>query len=130
MYFCEKLLSQFIKLLEEIFYRWGRFVARRPWFVIVTSLLATSLFSLGLINLRFLADFNELWISTESPYIANNKWLIDNFPQDKRIQSFIFHADPGQNILSPESLKFMMKLHKRIAEIRPQNISFQDICYR
>ena len=130
MNFCEKGSSQFVKLLEKGFYHWGRFVARRPWLVIVTSLFVTSICSIGLINVRFLSDYNELWMSKESPYLANNKWLLDNFPQDQRIQSFIFQAEPDGNILSPESLKFMLALHKEITAIRHQNISFQDICLR
>ena len=127
---CERGSSQFVKLLEKGFYNWGCFVARRPWHIIAASLFLTVICSIGLINLRFLADFSELWVAKGSPYLANNKWLFENFPNDKRIQNLIFHAEPGGNILSPESLKFMMRLHKKISEIRPQNVSFQDICYR
>ena len=130
MFICEKNSSKLVRLLEKGFYYWGCFVARRPWLVISASLVLTSLFALGFLNLRFESDFNKLWIPKESSYLSNNKWLSDNFPQNKRIQSLIFQAEPNGNVLSPESLKFMMRLHQKISDLRPQNISFQDICHR
>ena len=37
----QKARSRIIVVLENLFYRWGRFVARRPVIVIICSLLFT-----------------------------------------------------------------------------------------
>ena len=116
--------------LETGFYHFGYFVARRPWIIIFTSLFITFICSVGFINLRFETEANKIWVPYSSRFLSNNEWLSDNFPQDERLQTLIFQAQENGNILSPQSLKIMMKLHKAISALRPQNISFRDICHR
>ena len=81
-------------------------------------------------NLRFETDAKKIWAPVSSVYHFNNKWISDNFPQDERVQTLIFQSQDNGNILSPQSLKLMMKLHTEIVDVRPQNTSFQDICHR
>ena len=79
----------------------------------------------------FESDPNKLWIPKGSKYLANKEWLSENFPQDKRIQTLIFKAHgPNGNILSPESLKLMLKIHKLVSVLSFDNTSFEDICQR
>ena len=130
MTICTKSSSKIVQLLEKGFYHWGYYTARHPWVVILTSFIITCICSIGFLNLRFETDANEIWGPDTSLYIANNKWLSDHFPQDKRIQTIIFQSKSGGNILSPESLKYMIKTHKQISTLRPNNNSFQDICHR
>ena len=119
-----------VKILEKAFYKFGVFVAKRPWTVIFASLFITSLCSIGFLRLSFETDANKIWGPDTSVYIANNKWLKENFPQNKRVQTLIFQAENGGNILSPESLRVMMKVHKKISEVNAQNTTFQSICHR
>lgn len=129
--FCERNSSEVVRVLEKLFYSWGCFVARRPWTVIITSLILTSLCSIGFLSFTFESDPNKLWIPKGSSYLANKQWLSVNFPQNKRVQTLIFRAQgPNGNILSPESLKAMFKIHKMISKLRPKNTSFEDICQR
>ena len=128
MLFC--LRYSLVKVLEKIFYSFGYFVAQRPITVILVSLLTTLLCSIGFLNLSFETDANKIWGPDTSVYIANNKWLNDNFPQDKRLQTFIFQSSDGGNILSPKSLQSMFKLHKTIAKVNAKNITFETICHR
>ena len=130
MFLCVKGSSNLVTHLEKGFYHLGCFIARRPWIIIFTSLFITSICSIGLINLRFETDANKIWGPDSSIYISNNKWLSEHFPQDKRVQTLIFQSEENGNILSPQSLKLMMKLHKLITKLQPQNITFQDICHR
>ena len=130
MSLCEKGSSWIVKLLENRFYDWGCFVARRPWAVIVISLIVTSICSIGFYKFTSETDPNKLWIPRGSAYLANKQWLSENFPQNKRVQTIIFKSENG-NILSPESLKQMLKLHKTISKLKPSvNNSFDDICER
>ena len=128
MLFCLK--SSIVKHLETTFYHFGYLVAHRPWTVIFTSLFITSLCSIGFLNLSFETDANKIWGPDTSIYISNNKWLNENFPQNKRVQTLIFQSDKGENVLSPKSLQSMWKLHKKISDVKVQNTTFQTICHR
>ena len=143
---CGQQSSVVVEWLEKGFYHWGRFVARRPWIVIIASLILTILSSLSFINfdypfrtdpdmklitLNFISDPNKIWIPKGSEYLKNKKWLSENFPQNKRLQTLIFRAeDENGNILSPDSLRTMLKVHQLISTFRGKNTSFNDICER
>ena len=138
--------SVVVRYLEKGFYKWGRFAARRPWLVITISLLLTFVSSLSFINfdypfrsdpdmklitLNFVSDPNKIWIPKGSQYLENKQWLSKNFPQDQRVQTLIFKTrDPNGNILSPESLKLMFKIHHLISGLTLKDTSFKDICQR
>ena len=128
MLFCFKF--SIVKILERTFYKFGLLVAKRPWTVIFTSLFITALCSIGFLRLSFETDANKIWGPDTSVYIANNKWLNENFPQNKRVQTLIFQAENGDNILTPKSLQLMMKVHKKISDVDAQNTTFQTICHR
>ena len=128
MLFCFKF--SIVKILERTFYKFGLFVAKRPWTVIFTSLFITSLCSIGFLRSSFETHANKIWGPDTSVYIANNKWLNENFPQNKRVQTLIFQAENRGNILSPESLQLMMKVHKKISDVNAENTTFQTICHR
>ena len=36
----------------------------------------------------------------------------------------------NKNILTPEAIKIMVKIHKIINQISPENVTYNDICYR
>jgi predicted RND superfamily exporter protein len=128
---CSKGQFNIVGHLEKGFYHFGYLVARRPWTVIFISLLITSICSLGFLNLKFETDANKIWGPDTSAYTTNNKWLSENFPQNKRVQTIIFQSDEeDRNILSPKSLKRMINLHKQIADLAPQNSTFESICHR
>ena len=130
MKLCSRGTSSIIAHLEEGFYRFGLIVASRPWTVIFTSFCITLICSLGLLNLKFETDANKIWGPDTSVYIKNNQWLSDNFPQNERIQTLIFRSSIDGNILSPESLKWMLRVHRKLSSIAVQNITFESICRR
>ena len=84
-----------------------------------------------LITLNFVSDPNKIWIPKGSEYLENKEWLSETFPQDKRVQTLIFKTtEPNGNILSPQSLKLMFKLHQIISDLTAKGTSFEDICQR
>ena len=143
---CGTRTSVVVQFLEKCFYHWGRLVARRPWIVIIASLTMTILCSLSFINfdypfrtdpnmklitLNFVSDPNKIWIPKGSDYLNNKKWLSKHFPQNKRLQTLIFKAEGDNgNILSPDSLKAMLKVHQLLDTYRVKNTSFDEICER
>ena len=130
MKLCSRGTSGIITHLEEGFYRFGLLVASRPWTVIFTSFFITLICSLGLLNLKFETDANKIWGPDTSVYLKNNQWLSDNFPQNERIQTLIYRSRNDGNILSPESLTWMLKVHQKISSIAVQNVTFESICRR
>ena len=130
MVICKKGSTWLVRILEDGFDKWGVIVASHPWLVIAVSVLLTFICSLGLINFSSETDPNKLWIPKGSSYLANKEWLVDHFPQDKRLQTLIFQSRLNENILSPRSLRQMMFLRKKIEILNPQLTSFKDICER
>ena len=125
-----------IQLLEKGFEQLGRFIARKPYLVILCCLVLTGLCSIGFINLKFNSDIFAIWDtnpsrrSDGSQAVKNRDWISSHFEDDKRAHTLIFKStDPDENILTPKGLRVMLDIHKLIS--RPlQNVSFQDICYR
>ena len=70
----------------------------------------------------------KLWISPKSPYISNKEWLDSNFPRNIRHHSALFVAE--ENILTPDSLLHMLELHNKVLEIKADNKTWTDLCYR
>ena len=127
----KKCNTKIIYTLENGFYLWGCFVARHPWIVIIASIFITGLCSIGFLNLSFETDGNKMWGPQGGSYMNNSKWLDEFFPQDNRVQTIIFRSkEPDGNILSPESLRYMYSVHKKILKLKPNGVSFEDICQR
>ncbi len=132
------------------FFRWGCYTAKNPYKVIIGALFFTALSAIGFLNIRYTkclfstnsmhqleyflvfraeSRAEKLWIPSDSPYIENKKWLDINFPRDTRYHSALFVAD-DDNILTPEALRQMMELHKKVASIRVGNATYENLCYR
>jgi len=114
-----------IGLLEAVFFRWGKFVSAHPYPVILASVVFTAICTLGFINFRQVHQANLLWIPPESEYNVNQAWLDVNFKGNSRGQLILFKAD---NVLTPQNIQRMFKLHKAISELRTGSSTFQDIC--
>jgi hypothetical protein len=90
------------KLLEQLFEKHGRLVAKYPWiFVGVCFFIALSS-SCGLLAFRWENNIVRLWNPTNSETGRNFAWLWKNHPPDLRRHSIIFQAD---NVLHPDVIK-------------------------
>ena len=125
-----------IQFLEKGFERLGRFIARKPYVIILCCLVFTGLCSIGFLKLRFNSDIFASWDtnpsqrSDGSQVVVNRKWVKDNFEDGKRTHTLIFKSvEPDGNILTPKGLKMMLDIHQMISKPL-RNVSFQDICYR
>ena len=114
--------------LEQLFYKWGCFVSKHPKRVIFGCLLITALSALGFFNLRAESRAEKLWISPKSPYISDKELLDTHFPRNTRHNIALFVAE--KNILTPDSLLHMLELHNKVLEIKADNKTWTDICYR
>jgi len=94
--------SFFIGKLENAFLRWGKFVSRYPYLVILLSIIVTAISALGFLNFRIESKANLLWIPPDSKYNEHQRWLEANFEKDTREEVVVFEAE---NVLTPESLQ-------------------------
>jgi len=94
--------SFFIGKLENAFLRWGKFVSRYPYLVILLSIIVTAICALGFLNFRIESKANLLWIPPDSKYNEHQRWLEANFEKDTREEVVVFEAE---NVLTPESLQ-------------------------
>jgi len=125
MTFITKTNSVIIGGLESFFYRWGKFVSRHPYPVILTSTVVTVLCSLGFLVFRMEHQANLLWIPLESDYNVKQEWLDNNFNSNSRDEIMLFGSE---NVLTPESLKEMYQVYKKISNIVVNGKTFDDIC--
>ena len=135
-----------IQLLEKGFERLGRFIARKPFLVILCCLVFTGICAIGFLNLRLNSDIFAVWDtnpsrrSDGSQAVVNRDWISDRFEDDKRdgIGMFMVCCTSIRNILCsnwisslPKYLYFnytptfcQYKLHeKHISEIMQSWIS-------
>ncbi|TRY67572.1 hypothetical protein TCAL_07820 [Tigriopus californicus] len=114
--------------LERFFFRWGIWVATNPALVIVSSLLVASLSAVGFLNFSSESRAEKLWIPSDSPYIANKAWLDQNYPQTRRQHFALFVSET--NILTPEALMEMFRVHQKVHAIKVSNKTYADLCFK
>ena len=86
-------------------FRHGQFVARRPFLVIVSSLLLALLTLIGFVSFHWESHFIKLWLPEGSDFIANYEHLWHTYPPEVRLHQMIFHVSGGGDILQPQYFK-------------------------
>lgn len=81
--------------------RLGYSVSRRPFFVIVISIVLCTIFAYGLRYLKQETRPEKLWVPSDAPYAQDSEWVRSNFPQVARPEFAIFEAN---NVLTSEAL--------------------------
>jgi predicted RND superfamily exporter protein len=76
-------------------------VSRRPFVVIVVSILLCTICTYGLKFLKQETRPEKLWIPSDAPYVLDSEWVRANFPQVARPEFAIFEAN---NVLTSEAL--------------------------
>ena len=128
-----------LKILETLFERLGRFIAKWPFVVISLCLLCTAFCSVGFIYTTFSTNTYEIWDTNPnrnpegSQSIKHKEWVSSHFGDNLHSHTLIFSSDTKNsedgNILTPEAFKIMLDVHKQITQPR-QNFSFENICHR
>jgi len=118
---------KFREALEELFYRYGKFVASRPWPVIFTTFVATTLCSLGWLLFRIQYATDELWIPSTSEFKSNKAWKNDHFSKNTRYENILFK---GENVLTPKTLQQMYLVHEEMVTYQTNGQTFADFCFK
>jgi len=118
---------KFREALEELFYRYGKFVASRPWPVIFTTFVVTALCSLGWLLFRIQYATDELWIPSTSEFKSNKAWKNDHFSKNTRYENILFK---GENVLTPKTLQQMYLVHEEMVTYQTNGQTFADFCFK
>merc|ERR1711915_772383 len=70
---------------------------------------------------------DKLWIPSTSHFRANKEWKNENFKKNTRYENVAFKAD---NILTPEGIMHMLKVHQKMVKFRVHDSTFEDLCLR
>ena len=112
---------------EKAFERLGFFLARRPWIVLLVSLIVVFASCLGFIRLRFEQTSVERFTATNSQSRKDLHHAAQFFPLlEARQEQIILVPKHGQNILSGDCLKEAILVHQTIVNIS----GYSEICSR
>ena len=111
-------------------FRYGFKVGQYPWYCVAICLLFSGLCGIGLINYTAENNAFRLWIPTDSSFVHNYQWLLENYPPNIRYNNIILAKD-GQDILEPKVLHLLSQIQFGIENeifAKPYNKSWNDIC--
>ena len=109
-------------------FRYGLLVATHPIKFILACLAICGLSGLGLLNMTTENNNLMLFVPTTSDFYLNNIWLTENHPPELRFNSAML---VGDNILDPDVIRLIYKMHKEIEEITLDNgYRWKDLCHR
>ena len=115
----------------DCYCRWGKLVARRPYVVIIVSFIISALCCIGLVNIKFEADTNKMWIPKTSTYLPNGRWIGRNFGRGDGKRGHLIIFESKTNILKADHVREMYKLSSKIDEIvAADKFTYKDICYK
>ncbi len=115
-----------VNTFENIFYKWGTFVASNPIKVIIFSILLTGVCSVGFLKFYSEADVQKLYLPPDHIYLQNKEWRQENFKDIGRGHfALITHEE---NVLTPDGLIKILELHNRVRNVEMEGKKYKDIC--
>lgn len=111
--FLPNLRSLLISNLQNFFYWYGKFIAKKPWHFIIFCVSISALCSLGLIKFTKENRPFKLWIPQDSDFIKVMAWQDKNFPQQFRIHIAIYEAE---NVLTKDVFLEVLKIHNEVTK--------------
>ncbi|KAI9030088.1 patched family-domain-containing protein [Phycomyces nitens] len=117
--------------LQSWFYYQGLVCARNPYTVIILSLLAVTLCSLGWQKFALERDPVHLWVAPSSTALAQKTHFDTNFSPFYRTTQ-IFLVSESDEILTSARLESLFALEDSIKEAQTEtgHYTFQDVCFR
>jgi len=117
--------KEILSFLSNFFFRIGNVVSTHPLTTIFCTLALVGLSSVGSFWLYREKFAWNLWLPSDAELYQNKLWMDHHFPQNTSsasplangfLQSVIIS---GENVLSPDSLKKISRLHNRIVQHLP-----------
>jgi hypothetical protein len=111
----------------------GRLVARRPYIVILISLIITGAIGSGLMKLTMEDSADKLWTVQRGDSVSNKTNFEENFGL-KASSSFIVTATNDHPVLSKEVLLQVLRIQQQVENIQvtvdDRTWTWKDICLR
>ncbi len=115
--------------LHDVFYKIGLICASFPAATILVSLVAAGLLSIGWV--RFAVETNpvRLWVSPSSTAAVEKLFFDQNFGPFYRAEQTFLVNETG-NVLSFDTLEWWFGVEKHVRELRTNNVSLDDVCFK
>jgi len=116
---------EILSLLANFFYRIGNVVSTHPLSTIFCTLTLIALSSIGCFWLYREKESWNLWLSPDAELYQNKLWMDRHFPQNTSSESPLANGFlhsviiSGDNVISPDSLGKISRLHNRIVNHLP-----------
>lgn len=119
-------MSGFIGHIEDLFERYGQFLAIHPkkmifmWAIIILASMN------GLFFFKQEKNPLNLWIPRHSDFFIDTKWLMQEFGDGLRVQTILITAP---DVLQPSIMNQLLDIHLKLVNstIFP---SWQDVCFK
>lgn len=133
------------KLLERLFYKYGKLVGRHPLPFIIGPVLLTLVLSFGLLNFVRIDDAEELYTPTNGPAKEEREIIRDRFPEndsfsfiptrrtslDGTLQVIVTAKDNG-NVKTSEGVETVLQVEELIQNVsiehNGQVYHYSDLC--
>ena len=127
-----KFSNKLNQKLEDYFDSWGKFVYKKPWLVILISLLVIPAFGYGFFLHNEEEDGIKLWVPQNSRGINDKDKANELFESDARPTTvYLTHKEPGKNVIDLEVFKEIQKFDTRLKnEVEYEGETYEDICTR
>ena len=122
--------------LSAYFQRWGRFVARRPWAVLVASVVMALVFAVGILRMQVETESIHIWSIRERGYKAYE--YMSECCQTGESSGMVVYCKrtDGGNILSSAAIVELIKIHQwtvsGLKAAMPDGTTgtFDDVCVK
>ena len=103
-------------------------MSANPWKVILSTLLLTSLASLGVLNFSSETDGWKLWLPEGSRHSVITKWKKEHFVDEVRGTITLFNHE--ENVLTKEALLLLLDLHEKVQSVQFGGGNFNKACLK
>ncbi|XP_012258315.2 patched domain-containing protein 3-like [Athalia rosae] len=122
---CKAFLLNVHLNTDQIFYRIGLSIGRKPWLWLIISFCINVICGPGLIFWAEELDEVELFMPMDSIVRADASWVKEHFKDDLRYESIIITAP---NVFDPQVLQAINDIEDAVKHIVVSNATWHDVC--
>ncbi|RKP09076.1 patched family-domain-containing protein [Thamnocephalis sphaerospora] len=116
---------------QRWFYRLGFFCASNPWQVIIISVIAVGICSLGWSRFQVDTAPEKLWVGPNSEVARQKAFFDEHFSPFYRTEQLILSNADGastDSVVTEKNMRLLFRIQKAISEI--SNITLDDLCLK
>ncbi len=122
-------------VMRKFFFRVGYFVAGRPLFTILATVIVTGFCLLGMLRFRSEARSEKLWVPQNTVALDNLAYVEKRFGESLRVSQIVFTGKSEANVATRDAMLEMVKIAEEGfnvvgPEVDGKNVTFRNACLR